>query len=85
MTRATLHRYPPGRRSRRASGADRSLLLDSNYRVLRAALVPVETVQARANYVAHVNAWRLVLRDSVWDEAGVQDVTSELRAAEGEI
>ncbi|MGE3622939.1 MAG: hypothetical protein AB7H77_03560 [Bdellovibrionales bacterium] len=58
------------------------VLLDQKFKVLRAALVPVAVVQEKATYVKHVNAWRMILRDSVWDIPGVQDVTSELRAIE---
>lgn len=61
------------------------VLLDSAFRVVRAALVPVEVVQAQATYVAHVNAWRLLLRDSVWAFGGVQDVTDALRGIEDTI
>jgi hypothetical protein len=58
------------------------VLLDENFKVLRAALVPVAVVQEKATYVKHVNAWRMILRDSVWDIPGVHDVTSDLRATE---
>jgi hypothetical protein len=61
------------------------VLLNSAFRVVRAALVPVEVVQAQATYVAHVNAWRLLLRDSVWALGGVQDVTDSLRRVEDTI
>ena len=36
--------------------------------------------QARVEYV---NAWRLILRDSVWAIPGVQDVTERIRAVAG--
>jgi hypothetical protein len=61
------------------------VLLDSAFRVVRAALVPVEVVQGQATYVAHVNAWHLLLRDSVWALGGVQDVTDALRRVEDTI
>lgn len=35
-----------------------------------------------STYVKHVNAWRIILRDSVWDIPGVQDVTTELHSIE---
>lgn len=58
------------------------VLFDEHFQVHRAALVPVERVQEHASYVEHVNAWRLLLRDAVWEWPGVRDVTPELRAAE---
>jgi hypothetical protein len=61
------------------------VLLDASYRVVRAALVPVGVVQERAAYVAHVNAWRLLLRDSIWSIPGVRDVTAQLAVAENDI
>jgi hypothetical protein len=61
------------------------VLFDEHFQVQRAALVPVELVQEHATYVEHVNAWRLLLRDAVWDWPGVQDVTEQLRATESSI
>lgn len=61
------------------------VLLDHNFRVLRGALIPFEVVQEKTTYMKHVNAWRLLLKDSVWDIAGVKDVTSELKAIEASI
>lgn len=58
------------------------VLLDQNFKVLRAALIPFAIVQEKSTYVKHVNAWRIILRDSVWDIPGVQDVTTELRSIE---
>lgn len=58
------------------------VLFDEHFQVQRAALVPVALVQEHASYVAHVNAWRLLLRDAVWEWPGVQDVTDQLRSAE---
>lgn len=58
------------------------VLLDEHFKVLRAALIPIAVVQEKATYVKHVNAWRMILRDSVWEIPGVQDVTSDLRATE---
>jgi hypothetical protein len=58
------------------------VLLDQDFRVLRAALVPFDVVHAKATFTPHVNAWRLILRDTIWAMPGVCDVTDELRAAE---
>ena len=52
---------------------------------MRAALIPVEVVLDRAAYVAHVNAWRFVLRDAVWDAPGVRDATLALQTVQDSI
>lgn len=58
------------------------VLLDQNFKVLRAAIVPFEIVLEKSVYVKHVNAWRMILRDSIWDIPGVLDATDKLRATE---
>jgi hypothetical protein len=58
------------------------VLLDQDFRVLRAAPVPYDIVNAKAAYTPHVNAWRLVLRESIWEIPGVRDVTDCLKAIE---
>ncbi len=58
-----------------------AVLFTPDHEVLRAAWVPVHVVRQEARFVEHVNAWRLVLRDRVWDIPGVIDVTREIRAA----
>ena len=55
------------------------LLVDENFQVVRAVLVPVAVVWQLATYVAYTNSWRFLLRDSVWTLPGVRDVTSEVR------
>ena len=57
------------------------LLVDENFHVIRAALVPVGVVWRLAIYVAYTNSWRFLLRDSVWTLPGVRDVTSKVRSA----
>lgn len=47
-----------------------------------AALVPFEVVKHRATFVAHTNRSKLMVRDKVWEEAGVENVTG-LLVAEG--
>ena len=72
---------PP--RSRRSAPRSRPLvrldlaavLLDGKFRVLRGAILPFEVVQSRAVYVESVKAWKLMLRDAVWDLERVVDVT----------
>lgn len=62
-----------------------ALLLDQKFRVLRAAIVPYEVVASRATYVDSVKAWKFMLRDSVWDIEGVEDVTAVLKRVELEV
>lgn len=57
------------------------LLVDEDFQVIRAGLVPVVVVWQLATYVAYTNSWRFLLRDSVWTLPGVRDVTSEVRSA----
>lgn len=52
-----------------------------DFTVLRAAQIPVAVVREHATWIAHVNGWRFILRDSVWALPGVVDVTEEIRAA----
>jgi hypothetical protein len=57
------------------------VLFDENFDVLRGCIIPVETVKHLARYVKHVNGWRIHLRDAVWNEPGVRDLTHELQEA----
>jgi hypothetical protein len=57
------------------------LLVDANFQVIRAALVPVAVVRQRSKYVKHTNSRRFLLHDDVWNLPGVKDVTAEVRAA----
>lgn len=57
------------------------LLVDEQFRILRAAIVPFEVVQAKATFVHHTNAHRFLLRDEIWAAPGVRDVTEDLRGA----
>ena len=57
------------------------ILFTADFEVLRAALVPVDVVRQLAVRNDYVNAWRLMLRDSVWAMPGVEDVTDRIRAA----
>ena len=58
-----------------------AILFNEDFTVQRAALVPVAVVREHAVRVEYVNAWRLILRDSVWLIPGVEDVTDRIRAA----
>lgn len=55
------------------------VLFDDNYNVIKAALVPHELVVSQATFRAHTNSHIFYLRDSVWKEDTVIDVTRELQ------
>ncbi|WP_299481974.1 hypothetical protein [uncultured Roseibium sp.] len=58
------------------------VLFDDDYRVFRAALVPVAIVREQSDYIEHTNSHKFLLRDAVWDLPGVVDVTERLRNVE---
>ena len=59
-----------------------AVLFDDDYRVLRAAQIPVAVVRMRATPDTHTASYRFMLTDDVWCEPGVVDVTELLRVAE---
>ena len=59
-----------------------AVLFDDNYRVTRAALIPQKVVKQRSTYLHYTNSHKFILRDNVWDDPEVLDVTQNLRAAE---
>ena len=61
-----------------------AVLLDDQYRVLRAALIPCAVVRERCKFVRHTNSYKFMLTDDVWDDGRVMDVTGELHAVESE-
>lgn len=58
-----------------------AVLFDDEFQIVRAALVPLRLVEGRATYIAHTNSSKFMLRDDVWDEPDVEDVTKQIRAA----
>lgn len=60
------------------------ILFESDFRVHRAAIIPMEVVRARAARVEYVNGWRFMLSDAVWTLPGVEDATSAIREAAGQ-
>ena len=60
-----------------------AVLFDNVYRVVRAALIPVDVVRRHSIYTGHTNSFRFLLRDNVWDESEVIDATARLRAIFG--
>jgi hypothetical protein len=56
------------------------VLFSEDFAVMRAALIPHAVAIARATFVERTNSHRFLLRDDIWNAAGVRDVTTELRA-----
>ena len=59
-----------------------AVLLDENFSVSRAALIPIDAVINASTYSQHVKAHRFILSDSVWSIPNVVDVTEKLREAQ---
>lgn len=57
------------------------VIFDDDFRITRAALIPFDVVERRVAYVAHTNSSKFMLRDEVWDDEGVDDVTAQLTLA----
>lgn len=57
------------------------VLFAANYAVIRAAAIPIAVVRALATPDDRVGGRRFILRDAVWNEPGVVEVTAEVRAA----
>ncbi len=58
-----------------------AVLFTRDYGILRAALIPFDTVFALSTQSTHTNSRRFHLRDAVWDRIEVRDVTARLRQA----
>ena len=58
------------------------VLFSEDFTVQRACLVPISVVEGLAKYRKHTNAWIFYLSDEVWGQAGVVDVTREVRKAQ---
>lgn len=57
------------------------ILFDADFSVKRACVIPFDVVQRRAVFVPKVNGHRFLLRDDVWTENTVRDLTSEIADA----
>lgn len=62
-----------------------AVLFNRDFAVNRAAIIPHANVASRAAHIKHVNGWRFMLDDSVWQIAGVQDVTEAIRSAANDV
>lgn len=58
------------------------VLFTNDFKVQKACLIPTSVVQRLSVYKEHVNAWIFLLRDSVWEEDNVIDITDELRTTQ---
>jgi hypothetical protein len=57
------------------------VLFAEDFAVARACLIPPGVVEREATYIAHTNSWRLMLRDALWAQPGVRDITDVVRDA----
>lgn len=57
------------------------VLFDDDFKVMKAALVPLAFVAERSTYIPHTNSNKFMLRDDVWTAPGVRDVTAEIAAS----
>jgi len=82
LTRHNLSRQMSAIRNLNKTPFDQlaGVLVDENFQVIRAALVPIAVVSAESVHVTHTNSWKFLLRDNVWNLPDVRDVTDELRA-----
>ncbi len=55
------------------------LLFAEDFSLLRACVVPFEIVKERSHYRQHTNANIFELKDEIWEQPGVRDITTELR------
>lgn len=56
-----------------------AILFTEDYSIMRAALIPASVVRDNSTYIQHTNSNRFLLRDRIWYEPGVVDVTDQLR------
>ncbi len=61
------------------------IIFNAEFCVLRACIVPVETVQQLARHSRHQNGHLFFLKDRVWNEPGVDDVTAQFQGAANEV
>lgn len=56
-----------------------AVLFSPRFDVEKACLIPFDVVKSEARYVQHVNAWNLIVRPSLWNATGVEDITKVLK------
>jgi len=57
------------------------VLFAADFSIAKACLIPAAVVEREAKYIAHTNSWMLHLRDGLWLQEGVRDITEAVRAA----
>lgn len=62
-----------------------AVLFESDFLVHRAALIPIALVKERVRRSAHTNSDVYHLRDDIWPQPSVIDVTAQLRATAVEV
>ena len=55
-----------------------AVIFTSNYKVYKAAVIPIDAVKKHSKFTPHTNSHRFILRDNIWDLPDVRDVTQEL-------
>ena len=58
------------------------LLFDHDVNLVRAAKIPWDVVNRLSSHTEHTNSATLHLRDQVWEEPGVDDITDRVAAAQ---
>lgn len=54
------------------------VLFNHDYSIMRAAIMPNQVVEDQAKRNDYTNSYKFLLRDSVWDDPRVEDVTDQL-------
>ena len=62
-----------------------AVIFQENFTVERACKMPLLTVKQLGHYKKHINGHLLILRDKVWDEPEVVDVTEPIRFCQAEM
>ena len=57
------------------------ILFRQDFSVQRACLIPLDVVLAKAPFRKHVNGRILELKNELWDESGVIDITTQVASA----
>lgn len=56
-----------------------AVIFNQDYTVWRAAIIPHELVVEKVRHSSHTNSHLFLLKDYIWDDPRVRDVTSELQ------
>ena len=61
------------------------VLFKEDFTVLRACVIPFEVVLKEASFRKHVNGSILHLRDNIWEESRVKDITAAMKSTEARL